>query len=75
MVLYGLARRRGFVHAKTLWTQACISIEDTEQDLGLIYRMMGRKGLGSIENVGPRLAEVIEGLLNEVLANPVATGG
>jgi hypothetical protein len=27
---------------------------------------MGRKGLESIENVGPRLAEVVEGLLAEL---------
>jgi hypothetical protein len=30
------------------------AIEDTPQDLGLIYGAMGRKGLESIENVGPR---------------------
>jgi hypothetical protein len=37
--------------------------------VGLIYRQMGRKGLETIENVGPRLAEVIENLLGELLDN------
>ena len=31
--------------------------------MGLIYRQMGRKGLEGIENVGPRLAAVIEELI------------
>jgi len=31
--------------------------------VGLIYRQMGRKGLESIDNIGPRLAEVVEQLL------------
>ncbi len=42
-------------HRKAAW-----AIEDTPQDLGLICRQMGVKGLEGIENVGPRLAEVIE---------------
>jgi DNA repair photolyase len=45
-----------------LWAyrRAAWAIEDVEQDVGLIYRQMGRKGLESIENVGPRLASVVE---------------
>jgi hypothetical protein len=39
------------------------SIEAREPDLGLIYRAMGRKGLERIENVGPKMAEVVEGLI------------
>jgi DNA polymerase/3'-5' exonuclease PolX len=46
------------------YRKAAWAIEDTEQDLGLIYQAMGRKGLESIENVGPRLAEVVEDLLS-----------
>jgi hypothetical protein len=42
--------------------KAAWAIEDTEQDLGLVYRAMGWKGLQSIENVGPRMAEVVEKL-------------
>jgi hypothetical protein len=45
-------------------------VEDLEPDAGLIYGQMGRKGLESIENVGPRLAEVVEHLLAELSAHP-----
>jgi response regulator of citrate/malate metabolism len=41
------------------------AIEDLEQDVGLVYGQMGRKGLESIENVGPRLAELVEKLLHD----------
>jgi DNA repair photolyase len=50
--------QRVWAYRKAAW-----AIEDLEQDMGLVYRQMGRKGLESIENVGPRLAEVVEGLL------------
>ena len=50
--------QRVWAYRKAAW-----AIEDLEQDAGLIYRQMGRKGLVSIENIGPRLAEVIEVLL------------
>jgi hypothetical protein len=53
--------QRVWAYRKAAW-----AIEDLEQDVGLIYRQMGRKGLESIENVGPRLAEVVEGLLAEL---------
>jgi len=38
-----------------------------EQDIGLLYRQMRplREGLEKIENVGPRLAEVVEDLISE----------
>jgi DNA polymerase/3'-5' exonuclease PolX len=52
--------RRVWAYRKAAWAS-----EDTPQDLGLIYRQMGVKGLESIENVGPRLATVIEPLLQE----------
>ena len=45
--------------------KAAWAIEDLEQDVGLIYRQMGRKGLESVPNVGPRLAEVVENLPHE----------
>jgi hypothetical protein len=58
MELQGEPNHRVWAYRKAAW-----AIEDTPQDLGLIYRTMGRKGLESIENVGPRLAEVVEKLL------------
>lgn len=44
--------------------KAAWATEDTPQDLDLIYRSMGRKGLEGIENVGPSMAKVIEALLS-----------
>jgi DNA repair photolyase len=58
MELRGESQQRIWACRKAAW-----AIEDTEQDLGLIYRQMGRKGLESIENVGPRLAGLIEDLI------------
>ena len=48
--------------------KAARAIEDLEHDLGLVYLRMGLKGLESIEsieNVGPRLARVVETLIQE----------
>lgn len=55
------AMRRGRLRTRLSWPD-----RPGEQDVGLIYRQMGRKGLESIEDVGPRLAEVIEGLLSRL---------
>jgi len=49
----------------SIWAcrKAAWAIEDMEQDLGLVYRVMGRKGLESIPQVGPRLAGEVERLI------------
>jgi hypothetical protein len=60
MELNGEPSHRLWAYRKAAW-----AIEDTPQDLGLIYRQMGVKGLESIQNVGPRLAKVIERWLRE----------
>jgi len=56
--------QRVWAYRKVAW-----AIEDLDVDIGLLYRQMGRKGLENLENVGPRLAEVVEGLLAELSAN------
>ena len=43
--------------------KAAWAIEDLEQDIGLVYRTMGLKGLSSIQNVGPVLAQEVESLI------------
>jgi DNA repair photolyase len=58
MELNGEPSHRVWAYRKAAW-----AIEDTEQDLGLVYRQMGRKGLESIEGIGPSLALVVERLL------------
>ncbi|MBN1313560.1 MAG: hypothetical protein JXB30_19295 [Anaerolineae bacterium] len=45
------------------YRKAAWAIEDLEQDIRLIYRMMGLKGLQSIRDVSERLAQTIEGWL------------
>jgi DNA polymerase/3'-5' exonuclease PolX len=60
MELHGEPCRRLWAYRKAAW-----AIEDTPQDLGLIYRQMGVKGLESIENVGPKLAQVVEALIRQ----------
>jgi DNA polymerase/3'-5' exonuclease PolX len=60
MELEGEPNHRVWAYPKAAW-----AIEDTAQDLGLIYRQMGSKGLESIENAGPSLAGVIEDLIQE----------
>jgi DNA repair photolyase len=52
--------RRVWAYRKAAW-----AIEDTPEDLGLIYSQMGVKGLESIENVGPKLAKVVEALIRQ----------
>ena len=60
MELAGEPAHRVWAYRKAAW-----AIEDTPQDVGLIYRQMGRKGLESIDNVGPKMAGVVEGLIKE----------
>jgi hypothetical protein len=57
------------------YRKAAWAIEDTPQDLGLIYRQMGAKGLEGIENVGPRLAGVVEALIKKVLPTQTSPDG
>jgi DNA polymerase/3'-5' exonuclease PolX len=55
MELDGQPRQRIWALRKAAW-----AIEDLEQDVGLIYRQMGVKGLQTLPNIGPSLACVIE---------------
>lgn len=50
--------QRIWAYRKAAW-----SVEDLEQDIGLIYKTMGLKGIQNIKDVGPALAERIEKLL------------
>jgi DNA repair photolyase len=45
------------------YRKAAWGVEDLEQDIGLVYRSMGLRGLESIPNVNPELAKEIELLL------------
>ena len=52
-------QQRVWAYRKAAW-----AVEDTEQDIGLVYRTMGLRGLQSIRDVGPEMASEIERLLN-----------
>jgi DNA repair photolyase len=56
--LDGQAPQRVWTYRKAAW-----AIEDLPQDIGLVYRQLGQKGLESIPNVGPRLAQEIVKLI------------
>jgi hypothetical protein len=45
--------------------KAAWSVEDLEQDIGLVYKTMGIKGLESIQNVGPTIATKLEQIIIE----------
>jgi DNA repair photolyase len=48
-------------YRKTAW-----AVEDLEQDIGLVYRTMGLRGLQSIENVGVKMGTLVENLIHEL---------
>ena len=53
------AAQRVWAYRKAAW-----AVEDTEQDIGLVYRTMGLRGLQSIRDVGPEMADELARLLN-----------
>jgi DNA repair photolyase len=56
--LEGAAASRVWAYRKAAW-----AIEDLEQDVGLLFRTMGVRGLESIADVGPSMAKEIETML------------
>ena len=58
--------RRVWAYRKAAWT-----IEDLVQDIGLIYRRMGLKGLQSIPEIGPALAQEILQVMRAVSTQPL----
>jgi hypothetical protein len=58
MEITGAPQHRQWAYRKAAW-----AIEDMEQELGLFYRTLGRKGLESLLGVGMAMAGVVEKLL------------
>lgn len=56
--IMGASSYRGWAYRKAAW-----SLEDVEQDIGLIYDQLGLKGIESIKDVGPKMAQEIEKLI------------
>jgi len=61
MELNGESNHRIWAYRKAAW-----AVEDLEQDIGLIYRNMGLKGLQSIPNIGASLGKAVERMLTEI---------
>jgi DNA repair photolyase len=54
----GAPQYRQWAYRKAAW-----AVEDLEQDLGLFYRTLGRKGLESLPGIGPGMAKVVEDMI------------
>jgi hypothetical protein len=50
-------------HLTWAYRKAAWAIEDMEQDIALVYRQMGSKGLESIKDIGPKMGQNVEKLL------------
>jgi DNA repair photolyase len=59
MELENAPSQRVWAYRKAAW-----AIEDLEQDIGLLHRLMGRKGLESIPNMNTQIVMEIEALIN-----------
>ena len=63
--LDGTPSQQIWAYRKAAW-----AVEDLEQDIGLIVQQLGIKGLQSIPDIGPEMAERICNLMNEIKTNP-----
>jgi DNA repair photolyase len=52
-----------------LWDyrKAAWAVEDLKQDIKLIYKTMGLKGIEGVENIGTNMATTVEGILKDVM--------
>ena len=58
MELNNETNHRVWAYRKAAW-----AVEDLEQEIGLVYRTMGLKGLQNIPNVGPSFGKIVEDFL------------
>jgi len=49
------------------YRKAAWAVEDLEQDIGLVYRLMGEKGLASVPEIGPGMAGEVVRLIEALL--------
>jgi len=61
--LYAMELNRSPDHKMWPFRKAAWSVEDLTQDIGLVYKQMGLKGLESIQHVGPEIGKIIEQII------------
>ena len=61
--MYTLELENGSPNRIWAYRKAAWAVEDLEQDIALVYRTMGVKGLESIPNISPQIAKEIEPLV------------
>jgi len=63
-------------HKSRLWDyrKAAWAVEDLQQDIKLIYKTMGLKGIEGIENIGTKMGIIVEGILKDVMKEPIPEG-
>ena len=64
--IYTLELNDAFPARLWAYRKAAWAIDDLEQDIGLVYRTLGQKGLQSIPNVGSSLALEVEKILKNL---------
>ena len=63
--LYSMELSRSPDYKMWAFRKAAWSVEDLTQDIGLVYKKMGLKGLESIQHVGPAIGEILEQIIIE----------
>jgi DNA repair photolyase len=66
--LHMLEQENGSSNRLWAYRKAAWAVEDLEQEIGLVYKRLGLKGLESIPGVNPILAKEIEGLIGSMSA-------
>ncbi len=64
--LYTLEIEDAPQHRIWAYRKAAWAVDDLEQELGLFYKTMGRKGLESLPGIGPGMAEVVAGMIKTI---------
>ena len=65
--VYEMELARESDHRIWAYRKAAWAVEDMEQEIGLVYRTMGLKGLQSIPGVGEKLGIVFAGMIESVV--------
>ena len=65
--LYELDLERAHKSRRWDYRKAAWAVEDLQQDIKLVYKTMGLKGLEGVENIGTKMGRTVEGILKDVM--------